>query len=853
MKYRYSLLVAFLSAILYGCSDDSLYQSVADLELDPGTEAYLSLTVNDFTVSSMGTRDENDTPEPELDEEKTIKDLWILQFKDDAAGTLQTGELLVRPQYYTIHNQEELQNLKVLLKEGVSSKICVVANTHDPNWAKGSNFNTYDTFKSQGIPNPKCILFSKLDQNPLPMEGSVGGVTVSAGSKVNIDVYRMYAKLKIYFGTLNDGVSPSSISIDNIPYYCRVKTLGEDLAETQAYKYADISNLKWDTQPLTVQPSQNSTSSDPTYYVLYVPENLQGETDNPGDREKKEGAPKHALVVKVGLKYVKNGAEQTLSYSVYPGKNDYNNFNIRRNCVYRVKINVLDPSQMYSPSSNCLVVATNTLYSFEPYYREETGGIEQTATEAENSIFRFNTYLDPNDYDSKGNPGDKAIDRVQILWQTKDAIGDNRTGDKVWIEDDPDGSKGIHRKIYVKTQSEGNALIGALNSKNEIIWSWHIWVTDKHPDDPNKGVVYNTYDWIGDAIEGGKKTPGKILSYQQGLDDNTTYTRKPGRRVMMCNLGALDFEPAGTDGPTISRTFGMVYQWGRKDPFPPLISFAYGEHTYDNNSTGYHYDYTNEKLIAKTNDDISSIDNGKISQTLEDGSKFPVAKFSSLSGNNSKLLSDQIKTAINYPYLFMCGTPGTTGGSGGYGAYCFSGDWLKDGAHNDKLWGGTKPEESQKSLELYTGVHIYDNYGNKTIFDPCPTGWRVPPGDLWLGFSKTGLNPGSLDNVNYDVTATNATNYGMYMYMDKSKWEGGTPGETLFFPTQGTRVGSGRGFRCGQCGNYSNATTDIGNRVNTLHIHKSGSVFKIFEVGGNYFYYIKSTAGPVRCVRDTNN
>ncbi len=40
------------------------------------------------------------------------------------------------------------------------------------------------------------------------------------------------------------------------------------------------------------------------------------------------------------------------------------------------------------------------------------------------------------------------------------------------------------------------------------------------------------------------------------------------------------------------------------------------------------------------------------------------------------------------------------------------------------------------------------------------------------------------------------------------------------------------------------------NRVNILHIHKDAGLFHIFEYQF-YFYYVKSVAGPIRCVHDS--
>ena len=51
-------------------------------------------------------------------------------------------------------------------------------------------------------------------------------------------------------------------------------------------------------------------------------------------------------------------------------------------------------------------------------------------------------------------------------------------------------------------------------------------------------------------------------------------------------------------------------------------------------------------------------------------------------------------------------------------------------------------------------------------------------------------------------------------------------GMQSFFPTRGLRVPSGMFLRSSYCGNYHNATTDLNNRVNILHIHRDVSLLK---------------------------
>ena len=84
--------------------------------------------------------------------------------------------------------------------------------------------------------------------------------------------------------------------------------------------------------------------------------------------------------------------------------------------------------------------------------------------------------------------------------------------------------------VYFHTVGkEGNALIAVKDSNGNIVWSWHIWVTD------------------ADLEANAKRTSG-----------STKY-------LMDRNLGAVS---AATSFTTCTvDTFGFLYQWGRKDPF----------------------------------------------------------------------------------------------------------------------------------------------------------------------------------------------------------------------------------------------------------------------------------------------
>lgn len=862
MKYFYTLLTVFICLLLYGCSDDYLYQSETDDEISEGAlvETRLSLFVKDFSVASSVTRDAepSDNPEEELESESHIDNVWVFQYKDD-----DEGKLLIKPMYIKISENQPVNNLKVLLKEKIPSKICVVANTNSETWGNDAECSTFSRLQEKSIPNPSAKYTSDLIRNPIPMGGSKQ-VTVSSDldQSIEIEVKRMYAKLKIYFGSLVEGMSPKLITVSRIPFFCRVGTIA-NLDE----RASDYNISRWDTRDFLEDDydksdsssssqstesgntnadgssDQNSNTPESKYYVLYVPENIQGESDNIIAENKGDNHPENALVINLNMNYTdQSGVERTIYYSIYPGGNNYNNFNIRRNCVYRVKINITKPgNEIHTPSANCFVRKTGKLFYFEPYYRPEKGGGY--------SIADYLTPNDPNDTDER-----KVIKYAKIIWQTKDAIGDNTPSQLEATRNEEDYTQGnlvrfelnetdpYYSRIYVRTWKEGNALIGAFNKYDEIIWSWHIWITDNEPD--VNPITYTTYDWDNN----------KIYSCQQGITDGTVYDRVPGYAIMPCNLGALDIKPKSNNFNDVKRTFGMFYQWGRKDPFPPNLTQAMQGRYYNDDITGIHYSNDNITPVSKFTD-ISEMTNAEANKTIAFYSKF------------AREIDNSIQYSVNHPLVFICATKKFYGNITDGESYSNTpssydnnnGDWMK--VSDNKLWGGLEPVLDRTAMKYFTinnTTHMFDNYGSeKSIFDPCPSGWRVPPGDLWLGLSKNGKNPGSWDNYNYDKTSTDKTNYGNYLFMTESRWDNkgnirpdSECGPSLFFPTQGSRVADGSAYRCGTCGNYHNATADISNRINAFHVHnRQASPNMIFDTG--YDYTRKALAAAVRCVRDT--
>ena len=139
---------------------------------------------------------------------------------------------------------------------------------------------------------------------------------------------------------------------------------------------------------------------------------------------------------------------------------------------------------------------------------------------------------EPGFYAFKANKGKTteavaSIASVEVLWES---FGTNEAPSKGNIIPQAYYKDGM---VYFKTPvtlKDGNAVIAAQDANHNIVWSWHIWVC-------------NGYDPVATAQ----------TYYNKG-------TMKFGA-VMDRNLGATS---AAIDD---LKSHGLLYQWGRKDPF----------------------------------------------------------------------------------------------------------------------------------------------------------------------------------------------------------------------------------------------------------------------------------------------
>ena len=311
-----------------------------------------------------------------------------------------------------------------------------------------------------------------------------------------------------------------------------------------------------------------------------------------------------------------------------------------------------------------------------------TGVIDLSAEGTSNSYiisqagsYKFNATV-------KGNGAETiAPDAVEVVWETlntSDAVNRGSVISSVTLEEG-----------YVKFETPasftpGNALI-AVKSTGKIVWSWHIW-----------------------AVAEDMEVNAQLY--------------KSGAFVMDRNLGALSTTPGDV------RTLGLIYQWGRKDPFVGCGDFS-------NSSFASTYPADAVKYMDKN------------------------ANY-----NNYNY-------AESHPSHFIKNS-----------------DWNED----SNYWGSSK-----------------------TMYDPCPVGWRVPDfdSDIWLGFD-----------------AASSENKGAFFSSPMSE-------PTAYYPYSGSINASGALNDINKVANIWTSTHRKTLRVASNNINKNASA---------YTYYGYS----VRCMKD---
>ena len=314
------------------------------------------------------------------------------------------------------------------------------------------------------------------------------------------------------------------------------------------------------------------------WYVCWIPANVRG--TNPAATSSAYRTKQYAPIGSSYASFIavdQADPKKKLNYRVYLGGSSSADFNLSENTDYHYavgfrhtslpvndkRVTIIDPipasenNDNIVPTANCFMIAPGGAFCFDPFLYRQNG------EDILNSTLKSWS-------DAEG-----GIAAVGLIWQTKESgdVGDavmgvvNAADDHTNIVDIKrigggavSGSSALTDRgqglIYCRVASNtagGSGLIAAYNAAGQIIWSWHIWVTDYDPDP-----------------KGNANVPEPAAKRKQKYIGNGAPDQLP---MMDRNLGAVaGFVTLPTDPVDMSKACGFHYQGGRKDPFPSSYS-----------------------------------------------------------------------------------------------------------------------------------------------------------------------------------------------------------------------------------------------------------------------------------------
>ena len=358
----------------------------------------------------------------------------------------------------------------------------------------------------------------------------------------------------------------------------------------------------------------------------------------------------------------------------------------------------------------------------------------------------------------------KDVAYVDYLWWQ----GDMETGnslDTPPVELDFDGKPvDGYVTFHVDNFRKGNLILAAYDVRGNILWSWHIWLTDTPQLKKSKDYV------VMDRFLGATYAPA---------DDSFTDDQWHA-------------------------TFGLYYQWGRKDPFPIAASDGSAA------ASWWKYDRSTKQWSGKT---------GLDAKEPAESRSVAMSVAAPMTFHQSDIEFRALTKNDNFNYIFTSDL--------NIDNRCF-GDMKKNVAEN--IWG-------------YSSATGLGKTTSKTMYDPCPPGYSVAYYLVWASTSHYDLSnaytyaDGWL--VDFGSYADVRSNKGIFLKKDTYDYTW-YPFTGYMDPYDGTYK------NIGSLGHFY-TSTPANNGARTF-FYDSSCIGQY--VAGNYTGLSTTFALPVRCQKD---
>lgn len=610
-----------------------------------------------------------------------LSDGYVFQFN--------SGGLMLAKESFSLVPGEVL---RPHLVTGLGQTIYVFANCSGLNLASVKDLASFEAFtfpvdaiqSDDDIPYVGCAKGVNIEE----AEDGSAKLSLSDGSPVSFTLKRIVSKIELSYSFNVDGIALESISIVDAPSSIPFVEPSAD-GEMTFYPEAILeSNFMTEERAVEGEGAKSGTMS------WYIADNIRGAIPEFTSEKDKNvfNAPAKSTYVRFNGK--STSSEDIYHYSVYPGGDVTGDYNIRRGNIYDMTVSI---SGNGSSVDNRIEVITPPAPPVVVIHQYADPANCYVVKPGEEVVIGYRMGADgkKNAYTS----GAAVADAV-IVWQTKEdgalALGQQSEVFTFSHDDELDDDL-----LTVKTAAEGNALVAVRDASGTILWSWHIWVTGYDPE--TQGVEYNGNVWMDRS------------------------------------LGAL----ARDRGE--ARTEGWLYQWGRKDPFPPIDWLEVLEEGSINHAI---------QLYDGTGALLPDVDTSVGDTQVE---KMPVGTADS-----------NLAYSIAHPLTFIYNPDASESSTA---SYCIH--WVSSVQGSDAI------------------IENLWRSGTKTVWDPCPAGWTVASTNFYSN------DPPKHNSLTY--TASAISNVGAENPQERGDYLNVLDNKTLWFPFQGYRrcTKNGATFNCG--------------------------------------------------------
>ena len=557
-------------------------------------EVELNLRVTDMQGKSTSKlRTSATTNNPYSDE---IKNVWFLQLEED--GTIFHRVYVAD---YNIKTNRHVVNIPAC---NGTFRFVYIVNSFNSTLCEGANNLTELLALSKPMESEMGCFGSEEEGGTTHYYSTMSGDTTHLFNTTDpylevCPVYRNFAWVSVVIteeSSKLDYYSGQLCGVQNKSYYLA------SLDEMESSDQLSAPSTATYNFPIVKFPNDWETTDGKAEFTYYVPVNRRGQTTNEDEKKKPDNAPEGSTYFSMSLiadaprqgsLYPTVEHRSVYQYKYYLGANTSNDFNLLANHWYITNIKFKSPGHHNHDKrislthviemprgdeelSNCYIINPDPTVKESQMYAipikerivdfwTNYSSVTKEATNI-NEMFESGAWeVIPLWYDCANDPFSAQLNKNKISIGKYNAYGDD-----------------VAEHIYIMTKPEfnnyGNLVVAVRdtrNGSNEILWSWHLWLTDYNP--------YYTPDRQskpeGDAALANKAyfeqvINGQLHHYRDATSGGSVWGTDGAYEttlIMDRNIGAMG--PGGLGyGTNLQGRGALYYQFGRKDPFPGSVA-----------------------------------------------------------------------------------------------------------------------------------------------------------------------------------------------------------------------------------------------------------------------------------------